>query len=174
MTYRSYVAIPALALAACAGGPETAGIPEALRAESGQSPLMTLGARGVQVYECRAKKDSPQAYEWVFIAPEAELFDALGKRVGRHYAGPHWESADGSKVVGTVKARVDAPRPGAIPWLLLGTKSDGPEGSFSKVTAIQRINTVGGIAPDSSCSRVHEGESTRVQYTADYVLLAGR
>jgi hypothetical protein len=24
-----------------------------------------------------------------------------GNRIGRHYAGPHWEANDGSKIVGT-------------------------------------------------------------------------
>ena len=39
------------------------------------------------------------------------------------------------------------PSASAIPWLLLTAKSNGPEGSFSNVTSIQRVNTVGGIAP---------------------------
>src|SRR5207245_8699331 len=97
-----------------------------------------VAARGVQIYECRVKKDSPQATEWAFVAPEAELWDAQGKRVGKHYAGPHWEHVDGSKVFGTVKARADAPMAGAIPWLLLKTKSVGPDGAYAKVTSIQR------------------------------------
>ena len=33
----------------------------------------------------------------------------------------------------------DAPAAGAIPWLLLGAKSDGPQGSFSKTTSVQRV-----------------------------------
>jgi hypothetical protein len=32
------------------------------------------------------------------VAPEADLFDARGNRIGRHYAGPHWRSTDGSKI----------------------------------------------------------------------------
>ena len=73
-------------------------------------------------------------------------------RIGRHYAGPHWEALDGSKIAGTVKERADAPLADAIPWLLLTAKSVGPEGSFSKVTSIQRVNTVGGVAPTTGCS----------------------
>jgi hypothetical protein len=38
-----------------------------------------------------------------------------GKRIGGHYAGPTWEANDGSKVVGEVLQRADAPRPGAVP-----------------------------------------------------------
>ncbi|TMH88343.1 MAG: DUF3455 domain-containing protein, partial [Betaproteobacteria bacterium] len=80
---------------------------------------MIVPAKGVQIYECRARKDQVGGYEWAFVAPEADLFDAGGNRIGRHHAGPHWESTDGSKVLGTVKERADAPAADTIPWLLL-------------------------------------------------------
>jgi hypothetical protein len=102
------------------------------------------------------------------VAPEADLFDAGGNRIGRHYAGPHWESADGSKVLGTVKERADAPAADAIPWLLLNAKPAGSEGSFSKVTSIQRVSTVGGVAPEAGCSQTAIGTTARIKYTADY------
>jgi len=41
----------------------------------------SVGARGVQIYECRVKSGDSQATEWVFVAPEADLF-AHGKVVG--------------------------------------------------------------------------------------------
>ncbi len=63
-----------------------------------QTLALTLDARGVQIYECRAVAGDPAKYEWAFKAPEADLFDAQGRKVGRHYAGPTWELADGSKV----------------------------------------------------------------------------
>jgi hypothetical protein len=137
--------------------------------------LGTMAARGVQIYECRAKKDDPQAVEWAFVAPEADLFDPKGTLVGKHYAGPHWESLDGSKVVGSVKARADAPQAGTIPWLLLATKSVGPAGAFAGVTNIQRVNTAGGAAPSAeSCTQASLGKRSRVNYTADYVLFGSK
>jgi len=119
----------------------------------------------VQIYECRAG-------QWVFVAPEAELFDRAGKKIGSHYAGPNWEAADGSKVVGVVKARADAPAAGNIPWLLLATKSVGSDGSFSKVTSIQRVATVGGAAPAGDCAQ--PGAQARVGYTADYYFFTSK
>src|SRR5262249_26730648 len=119
----------------------------------------------------QGKKDQASAYEWAFVAPEADLFDTSGKKIGRHYAGPHWESSDGSKIAGTVKASTDAPQADAIPWLLLVTKSVGPQGSFSKITSIQRVNTVGGVAPKTGCSQSTVGTTARIPYTADYYLL---
>ena len=112
------------------------------------------------------------AVEWAFVAPDAELFDAQGARAGKHYAGPHWEARDGSKLVGAVAARADAPQAGAIPWLLLTTKSVGPAGAFSRTTYIQRVNTAGGMAPATGCSADAIGKTVRVAYSADYRLLA--
>jgi hypothetical protein len=110
-----------------------------LRPAANESLARVVPAKGVQIYECRDGK-------WAFVAPEAELFDRSGKKIGTHYAGPHWEAADGSRIVGTVKQRADAPAGGNIPWLLLATKSVGNDGAFSKVSSIQRVATVGGVA----------------------------
>jgi Protein of unknown function (DUF3455) len=157
--------------AACASTAAMAEVPGNLKPAAGETLAMPLAARGVQIYECRATKDG-YGYEWAFVAPDAELFDAKGAKVGKHYAGPHWEANDGSKVVGATKERADAPAAGAIPWLLLTTKSDGPAGSFSKVTSVQRLNTTGGVAPTSACGQSNAGEKARVPYTADYYLFA--
>ena len=147
-------------------------VPAKLSPGTNESLAMIVPAKGVQIYECRAKKDQADQYEWAFVAPEADLFDARGGKIGRHYAGPHWEANDGSKIVGTVKERADAPRADAIPWLLLASKSVGPSGSFGKVTSIQRVNTVGGLAPRDGCTRNTPGAVGRVNYTADYYFFA--
>jgi hypothetical protein len=74
------------------------------------------------------------------LLPRPNLFDTSGRKIGRHYAGPRWESSDGSKISGTVKERADAPQANAIPRLLLVTKSVGSQGSFEKITSTQRVN----------------------------------
>ena len=83
--------------------------PERLRPPANQVLAFETLATGVQIYECNASKDVPTRFEWVFKAPEADLFDSAGKKIGTHYAGPTWESTDGSKVVGEVKAKQDDP-----------------------------------------------------------------
>jgi hypothetical protein len=148
-------------------------VPEKLKPAAQESLAMIVPAKGVQIYECRARKDAA-GYEWAFVGPEADLFDVGGKPIGRHYGGPHWEAADGSRIVGALKARADAPAGDAIPWLLLGAKSVGPDGAFSRVTSIQRVNTVGGVAPQGGCSQATAGSAARVAYTADYYLFAPR
>src|SRR6267143_1915303 len=104
-----------LLVAACASPQSptpTVKVPDTLKPGADESLAMIVPAKGVQIYECRARRDSGGGYEWAFVAPEADLFDARGNRIGRHYAGPHWESTDGSKIVGTLKERADAPVPG--------------------------------------------------------------
>ena len=64
--------------------------------------------------------------------------------------------------------------PTAIPWLLLKATvhTEGPTGGDRLVptTFIQRINTVGGIAPAAaSCSAATVGARADVPYTADYL-----
>lgn len=154
-------------LAGCAIGGTTTSIPEPLRAAASETLALETKATGVQIYECAAGKD-PSRYEWTFRAPEADLFDAAGRRVGRHYAGPTWESNDGSKVVAAVKARSDAPDAKAIPWLLLGAKSTAGAGVFSRTSSIQRVATVGGTAPAEACGQAQAGKIARVNYQAIY------
>jgi Protein of unknown function (DUF3455) len=162
----------ALALAACATT-QAIDVPLALDPPADQSLAMVVRAKGVQVYECRARQDG-NGFEWAFVAPEAELFDTLGRRVGTHGAGPSWQADDGSRVIGTVKARADAPVAGAIPWLLLTTTSSGPDGSFRKVSSIQRVNTAGGLAPATGCGPDARSTLARVAYTADYRMFAAK
>ena len=177
MTPRITAFLLVLLVAACAS-PQAptpmVTVPGKLKPGADESLAMIVPGKGVQLYECRARTDQVGGYEWAFVAPEADLFDARGKRTGRHYAGPHWESTDGSKILGAVKERADAPVADAIPWLLLAAKSVGPEGSFSKVTSIQRVNTVGGVAPKAGCSQATAGTPARVDYTADYYFFTAR
>ena len=171
MSKPSKVTIFSLALlaAGCASLPPSGSeVPNKLRPGPNESLAMIFPAEGVQIYECHARSDRSGEYEWAFVAPEADLYDGHGARVGSHYAGPHWESADGSRIVGTVKERADAPEAHAIPWLLLTAKSVGPEGSLSKVTSVQRLNTEGGMPPEGGCSEATAGKQAHVSYTADY------
>jgi hypothetical protein len=149
-------------------------VPEALKVPSAQVLSLETQATGVQIYECNASKDDPTRFAWVFKAPEAELFDNAGKKIGRHYAGPTWESNDGSKVVGEVKARDNGPDPDAIPWLLLSAKSTSGSGVFGQTQSIQRVQTAGGKAPAGGCNQAQVGEEARVPYTATYHFFVAR
>jgi hypothetical protein len=117
-------------------------------------------AIGVQIYKWNGTN-------WVFVAPSAILYGDPGYngQVAIHYAGPTWESNSGSKVVG-VRKTACTPDATAIPWLKLAAGSNSGHGVFSDVTFVQRLNTVGGIAPSTPGTAV--GQIANVAYTAEY------
>src|SRR6266852_486610 len=143
-------------------------VPENLKVPAGQTLSLVSRATGVQIYECSAAKTDPAKFEWAFKAPEADLFDLSGRKIGKHYAGPIWESDDGSKVAGEVKARDDGPDANAIPWLLLSAKTTSGAGVFGQTKSIQRLHTAGGKAPARPCSRENAEQVARVPYKAAY------
>ena len=167
----AFAAISLLALSAgCT--PSDAGpmpvVPDALKVAPPQTLSLTARAVGVQIYDCVASKVDPARYEWSFRAPEAQLYDAAGTPIGHHFAGPTWESNDGSSVVGEARARNDAPVPDAIPWLLLLATASSGAGVLGRTTSIQRMETEGGTAPHDGCGPAQAGTQVRVPYRATY------
>jgi len=159
-----------LCLLACSSSTKASAraIPEALAVPPGNKLALELHATGVQIYTCAPKKDDATQFEWAFKAPEAQLTDGA-KQAGKHYAGPTWEAADGSKVMCKMDQKVDAPGAADIPWLLLSAKSHEGSGAFEKVSFIQRIDTKGGKAPATGADAAHVGEEQRVGYEATYL-----
>ena len=158
-------------LAAQGQGPARPEVPESLKAPAGEELILLAHATGVQIYVCQAGAD--QKFGWVLKAPEAELTDSAGKKVVHHSAGPSWKHADGSEVKGKVIAKQDAPKPEAIPWLLLAAASHSGEGILSRITSIQRIHTEGGLPPSAStCEESANGKESRSAYSADYYFYA--
>lgn len=163
-----------LALAACSGmgsmgrmnGPD---VPAAIAVPSGNRLVLTLRGSGLQNYECRARADAAGGYDWTLVSPEAALRDKSDALVGRHYGGPTWEYADGSKVTGKQLAAAPAPTPGNISWLLLQGMSSAGNGRFNGVTYVQRINTHAGTAPSDTCNATASGSKKQVRYSADYL-----
>lgn len=153
----------ALSLPACC---ETAKIPENIQAPPGQKLLHTAEASGVQIYIAVQKGE---ALEWKLEAPRAEL--KTGGAAWKHYAGPTWEAADGSKIkkaAGDV-AKADAPNPAQdIPWLLIKVEPAGEKtGALSGVQYVQRINTKGGLMPTQPPQK--PGAKVEIDYTATYL-----
>jgi Protein of unknown function (DUF3455) len=168
----------ALGLAACSGMPTTsmkidnAALPEAVRVPAGESQKMwTTTDAGQITYECRDKKDMAGQYEWVFVGPVARLKDGSGKDVGSYFGPPAtWVSSDGSRVVGKqVAVAPNAGTPGSIPLQLVKADPATGSGVMQGVSYIQRLKTVGGVAPALPCAEANKGEKKVVSYAADYV-----
>ena len=69
---------------------------------------------------------------------------------------------------GEVKAKQDDPAGQAIPWLLLAAKSASGDGTFGRVSYIQRVATEAGKAPADGCTTADLGKQARVPYKALY------
>jgi hypothetical protein len=141
--------------------PASAQVPDAIAA-SGETLVATIHAEGAQVYECKA--DAAGKLAWQFREPIATLL-LDGKTVGRHYAGPNWELADGSAVVAKVAGRAPGASAKDIPLLKLEVTARRGTGQLTGVTTVQRLNTKGGVA-EGPCESA--GTFLNVPYSADY------
>jgi hypothetical protein len=149
------IGIAALALAQSAGP----------IAASDETQVATFHAEGAQIYDCKLASDGKLA--WQFREPIATLM-SNGKTVGRHYAGPNWEYADGSAVTGKAVANSPGATPADIPLLKLDVTARRGNGLLSDVTTVLRVNTRGG-ALTGACDEA--GRYQSVPYAADYVFL---
>jgi len=139
-------------------------LPAAIAAP-GETVVLSVHAEGAQVYECKAGTDGKPG--WLFREPIATLM-ADGKTVGRHYAGPNWESADGSAVTGKAIGNAPGATANDIAWLKLEVIAHRGSGILSGVTTVQRINTAGGQLA-GACDKL--GATKSAPYSADYVFL---
>lgn len=146
-----------------------ASLPDAVKVPAGNRvALETVGAGDI-TYECRARKDMADQFEWVFVGPDAALNDRTGKRIGRYYGPPAtWESMDGSKATGAQLAMSPAGAPN-IPLQLVKANPATGAGAMQGVTYIQRVATIGGVAPAAVCAASSLGQKQAVKYQADYI-----
>lgn len=150
-------------------------IPDAIKLPDnlpgGNTRVATFFADGVQKYKAQEVPGSnPVSYQWVFVAPQADLYDATNRHVGTHSAGPNWQLSVTDSMFGqSFNPARTAPGSDAnsIDWLLLMPKTDKtPTGIFADVSYVQRIDTKGGKAPTTP--PVSANETVDAHYTAIY------
>ena len=170
------VAAAAFAAAATAGAlaqvataePAPPTVPATIEVGAPNKVFLVAHAEGVQIWSCNV---TPAGFVWGFVAPRADLYDDAHKLIGTHFAGPTWQARDGSSIKA---ARVDGVTidATAIPWLKLKAHTPlvGADGDrLAGTTFIQRVATVGGIAPGAAaCNADSAGTVEEVPYTADY------
>jgi Protein of unknown function (DUF3455) len=146
-------------------------VPAELKVAAEEKVALHARAKGVQIYSCAAGTDGK--YSWVLKAPKAELFNEQGKLIGDHFGGPTWRLKDGSEVTGKMVAKRDAPKAGAIPWLLVTVTGHKGSGALESVTTIQRVNTEGGVVDAAKlCDASKSGTESESSYSADYYFYA--
>ena len=144
-------------------------LPPSVQVPAGNRVAMETVGTGDITYECRAKANMPGQHEWVFVGPDAKLWDRGGKQVGKYYGPPAtWENMDGSKVTATQVAVAPA-GDGNIPFQLVKANPAMGNGMMSGTTYIQRVVTKGGVAPSMACAAGNMGAKQVVKYQADYI-----
>jgi hypothetical protein len=164
-------------------------IPPAIAVPTGATLKFKAHGRGSQVYTCTAT-DTPvdggadagdggadasvTTYSWVLKAPDAKLYNQDGAQIGTHFAGPTWMSTvDESDAVGMKTKSSPGTTANDVPWLLLQVVSHMGTGVFTDVTYVQRLNTMGGVAPATGCDSTKVGMDTSVTYSAEYYFYTG-
>ena len=163
-------------------------VPSTLNPPEGSELLLIGHAFGTQDYVCVV---SGPGVAFVLTTPEAVLFDNPARRVINHFfsANPFefgtvratWQSTrDASVFWGKLSASAtfitnpEFVSPDAIAWLALSKAGAleglGGGGILSTATFVQRVNTVGGLAPSVGCNSPTDlGTTAFVPYEADYV-----
>jgi len=173
-------------------------VPAALQVPAGNTAFLVGHADGTQDYICMpcpntittAATCPASGFAWAFFGPQATLLDDNDEQIIIHFLSPNpvesgkpratWQdSEDTSAVWGNALASATSASdptvvaPGAIPWLLLqvvGSQSGPTAGErLTATTFIQRLNTVGGVAPPTGCAvSTDVGSKALVHYTANY------
>jgi hypothetical protein len=154
----------------------------------GNEAFLIGHAFGTQDYVCAA---SGAGVAFVLTTPEAVLFDNAARRVVNHYFSPNpfeggtiratWQSTRNSSIfwgkADAVATSVTDPgfvAPDAIAWVLLSRagvlEGSGNGDNLAQATFVERVNTVGGLAPSIGCNSATDiGHKAFVPYEADYV-----
>ena len=168
-------------------------MPGNLEVEDGNVVFLVGHGVGTQNYVCAPSATSVTGFAFSLFTPQATLFDDEGDQLITHFFSPNgdprvkppeagtirvtWEdSRDTSRVWAfLLEQSLDANfvRKDSVAWLKLkASGSDvGPTGGdrLTKTTFIQRLNTVGGLAPASGCSTFEDlNRRVHVPYFADY------
>jgi hypothetical protein len=161
-------------------------VPTKIRVPEGYKPFLAGHAIGTQNWMCVAAL-TPTGGDWVFIGPQATIYDGDRLQILTHYQSKNpdqgdaiqaeWQSSRDTS--GVWATRVDGSldpdyvAPGAIEWLLLRVTGFqfGPTGGDRLTSAryIQRVNTVGGAKPAAAdCYSGTLNTRQLVYYEADY------
>jgi len=163
-------------------------VPGTLQVPEGNEAFLIGHAFGSQDYVCAA---SGFGVAFVLTTPEAVLFDNPARRVINHFFSPNpveggtiratWQSTRNSSVfwgklvhAATFATDPDFVAQDAIAWLLLSQagvlEGSGNGDNLAAATFVQRVNTLGGLAPSIGCNAPADiGKTAFVPYEADYV-----
>ncbi len=161
-----------------------------IEVEAGNEPFLLGRGVGTQNYVCSpcdpTKPNCPlSGVAFTLFTPQATLFNDQGEQLITHFSSPNpvengiirvtWQDSRDTSTVWAKAVKAVIVRSDSIPWVLLNVKDtgtqEGPTGGdrLTKTTFLQRVNTIGGMAPSDDClSPLDLGHQAFVHYTADY------
>jgi hypothetical protein len=157
-------------------------VPDTIQVPEGNEAFLLGRGVGTQNYVC-VPSPSIGHVAWTLFTPQATLFSDQEEQLITHFSSPNpvegnivrvtWQDSSDTSTVWARATGIASVSPDAIPWvrlLVVGAKA-GPTGgnTLSGTTFIQRLNTVGGLAPGTDCELPTDiGNKAFVPYTADY------
>jgi hypothetical protein len=182
--------VPALAMAFTLALPQAADaqtvtpppVPADIQVPAGNQAFLLGRGVGTQNYVC-VPSPSIGHVNWTLFTPQATLLSDLGEQLITHFSSPNpdeggivrvtWEDSQDTSTVWARATGLATVSPTAIPWVRLEVvgRAVGPTGgnTLFGTTFIQRVNTVGGVAPPTGCDLPTDlGHKAFVPYTADY------
>ena len=164
-------------------------VPAGIGVEPGNEVFLVGHGRGTQNYVCSpcdpTRPKCPLGVAFTLFTPQATLFNDQNEQLTTHFFSPNplengimrvtWQDSRDTSTVWAKLVNSVTVDPNAIGWLLLNVKDTGtrvgPTGGdrLTKTTFIQRVNTVGGLAPTVGCLSSRDlGHQASVRYSADY------
>jgi len=158
-------------------------VPPGLEVDLPNQAFLVGHAVGTQNYVCQPSPSIGQV-AWTLFTPEATLFSDQREQLITHFNSPNpdeggtivratWQDSQDTSTVWAKAVASASVTPGAIAWVKLqvvGARG-GPTGgdTLSGTTFIQRLNTVGGLAPSTGCDLPTDiGHRAFMPYRADY------
>lgn len=148
-------------------------IPDSLKVPEGNRLVDDGYATGFQIYQVKRSASDPNVFAWVNIAPLATLYQKpdFTNQMSLHFAGPTWLLTKGpnkgQRIVGKRIQGITVDET-AIQWLLLQAV-DELSSADNTITYVQRLSTVGGLAPTTGADEAHLGKLDSIPYTAHYL-----
>jgi hypothetical protein len=164
-------------------------VPTDIQVEAGNEAFLLGRGVGTQNYVCQPAA-SVGRVAWTLSTPEATLFSDEHEQLTTHFFSPNpfepsptpfangpvrvtWQDSRDTSIVWAQLTGSATVNSNAIPWLRLQMAGVqvGPTGggTLAVTTFIQRVNTVGGLAPATGCDIPTDvGRKAFVPYTADY------
>jgi hypothetical protein len=158
-------------------------VPPGLEVDPPNRAFLVGHAVGTQNYVCQPSPSIGQV-AWTLFTPEATLFNDQRQQLITHFNSPNpdeggtivratWQDSQDTSTVWAKAVASASVTPGAIAWVKLqvvGAQA-GPTGgdTLSGTTFIQRLNTIGGLAPSTGCDLPTDiGHRAFMPYRADY------